>query len=206
VSHAVDVSVIIPFSDDEEHVGRLARRIARHLGSMHLSFEIIAADEGSSDNSVALLGWLAKSELPHLRLCPAEPGRGFATGAALARGRVLWFFDVARAETPLSPFAWAHSRLIEDHADVVVVSGRFTLARRTRAWQAVDGLRGRTETFEARLRRRARRRGLRVEGAMGDFHAHLMSARPASAGAPRAALWARVRGRYLAAHPAPRKR
>jgi len=204
VSHAVDVSVIIPFSDDEERVGRLARRIARHLHSLHLSFEIIAADEGSSDNSVALLGWLAKSELPHLRLCAADPGHGFDSATALARGRVLWFFDVVHAEAPLSPFAWAHSRIVEDHADVVVVAGRFSLARRTRTWQVVDGLRGRAESFERRLRRRARRRGLRVEGAMGDFHAHIVPARPGST-PPHAALWSRVRGLYAAAAPAPRK-
>src|SRR5512143_2979340 len=89
LSHAVDVSVIVPFSDDEEVVGRLARRIARHLRSLRLEFEIFFADEGSSDNSVALLGWLGKHEIAELRLCSAEPGRGFATAAALARGRVL---------------------------------------------------------------------------------------------------------------------
>jgi hypothetical protein len=79
---------------------------------------------------------------------------------------------------------------------VVVVGGRFTLARRTRAWQAIDGLRGRGDRFEHRLRRRARRRGLRVEGAMGDFHEHFLHASPRPDPAHGSALWARVRGLY----------
>ena len=196
MSQDVDVTVIIPFSDDEERVGRLARRIGQHLGSLALTCEIIAVDEGSGDNSVALLGLLARVELPHLRVCPADEGRGFASATALARGRVLWFFDVERADTPLSPFAWAHSRIIDDAADVVVVSGRFALARRTRAWKAIEGLRGRADRFEHRLRRRARRHGLRVEGAMGDFREHLVRVKPGVEPAPGAALWARVRGLY----------
>jgi glycosyltransferase involved in cell wall biosynthesis len=198
LSHAVDVSVIVPFSDDEEVIGRLARRIARHLHSLHLDFELFCVDEGSSDNSVALLGWLQKHDVPELRLCSAEPGRGFATASAQARGRVLWLLDLVHAEAPLSAFAWAHSRLAEDHADIVIVSRRFVLARRARAWSALEGLRGRGAAFEARLRRRARFRGLRVEGALGDYHAHLLPAPLAPARAERAALWSRVRGLYAA--------
>jgi glycosyltransferase involved in cell wall biosynthesis len=210
VSHAVDVSVIVPFSDDEETVGRLARRVTRHLESLHLEFEILFADEGSSDNSVALLAWLARYELPQLRLCSAEPGRGFAAASALARGRVLWFFDIQHAETPLSAFAWAYSRLVEEHADVVILSHRFTLARRTRAWNAVDGLRGRGVHFETRLRRRARFRGLHVESALGDWHTHLHPEVPAGKPSERAALWTRVRGLYTPSpatrRPSTRKR
>ncbi len=202
VKHDVDVSVIIPFSDDEERVGRLARRVARHLRSLHLSFELLYADEGSGDNSVALLGLLARIELPEILLCTAPPGRGFAAAAAHARGQTLWLLDVARVDTPFSPFAWAHGRLVDDVADVVVVSGRFALARRTRAWKALDGVRGRGDDFERSLRRRARRHRLRVEGAMGDFAAHLVR-RPTGPvpivqpkSPPRAALWARVRALY----------
>jgi hypothetical protein len=201
VSHDVDVSVIIPFSDDEERVGRLARRLGRHLASLHVSAEIIAADEGSSDNSVALLGWLAKHELPMLRVCGADPGRGFATGTALARGRVLWLIDVHHVDLPLSPFAWAHARIVDDQADVVIVSGRFVLARRVRAWKAVEGLRGRSDRFEDRLRRRAKRYGLRVEGAMGDFREHLVRGGAKPASEARGALWDRVRGLYLPRKP-----
>jgi hypothetical protein len=203
VSHAVDVSVIVPFSDDEESVGRLARRVTRHLESLHLDFEILFADEGSNDNSVALLAWLARYELPRVRLCAAEPGRGFAAGSALARGRVLWFFDIHHAETPLSAFAWAYSRLVEEHADVVIVARRFTVAKRTRAWSAVDGLRGRGATFETRLRRRARFRGLRVESALGDWQTHLHPEAAAGQPSQRAALWTRVRGLYT---PSPKMR
>ena len=50
-----DVTVIVPFADDEERVGTLGRRIAEHLHALGVSFEILAVDEGGDDNSVSLL-------------------------------------------------------------------------------------------------------------------------------------------------------
>jgi hypothetical protein len=48
-------------------------------------FEILAVDEGSRDNSVALLSLLT-NELPALRLLAASSGRGFG-GRRRGRGR-----------------------------------------------------------------------------------------------------------------------
>ena len=42
-----DVSVILPFGDDEELVGIAVRRTAEHLRGLGLSFEILAIDEDS---------------------------------------------------------------------------------------------------------------------------------------------------------------
>ena len=46
-----DVSVIMPFGDDEEAVGVAVRRTAEHLRGLALRFEILAIDEDSGDNS-----------------------------------------------------------------------------------------------------------------------------------------------------------
>lgn len=158
-----DVSVILPFDDDEDRVGKLSRRVAAHLRELGLTFEILAVDEGSGDESVFVLSFV-KTEVPELRLLQTPGvGQGFAAGTRVARGRTLWLIDVAAAEVPLSPFLWAHQRLSSGVADVVPVEGRYVLCRRTRAWPVLAALRGRGDAFERRLLRRAYRRGLVVE-------------------------------------------
>ena len=53
-----DISVILPFGDDEEAVGIAVKRTAEYLRSLGLSFEILAIDEDSGDNSHAVLALL----------------------------------------------------------------------------------------------------------------------------------------------------
>src|SRR5215468_7781736 len=65
-----DVSVILPFGDDEEAVGIAVRRTAEHLRGLQLSFEILAIDEDSGDNSHAVLA-LLRAEVPELRVTHA---------------------------------------------------------------------------------------------------------------------------------------
>lgn len=161
-SPEMDVSVVIPFADDEDRVAGLARRIAAHLRELVVRFEILAVDEDSGDNSVAVLS-LLRTELPELRVLSA-PGRGhgFAAGAREARGRTLWLMDVTHGDASLSAFGWAYARLAGG-TDVVVVERRYVLCRRTRAWRVLDSMRGRGEVFERRFMRRAIARRLRVE-------------------------------------------
>lgn len=47
-----DVSVVLPFGDDEEAVGIAVKRTAEHLRHLGLSFEILAIDEDSDRKSV----------------------------------------------------------------------------------------------------------------------------------------------------------
>jgi glycosyltransferase involved in cell wall biosynthesis len=161
----LDVSVVVPFADDEEVVGGLVRRVASHLGSLGCAFEIVCVDEGAGDNSVAVLKLLAR-DISSLRVADAgATGRGFVAGARLARGRVVWLFDAARAGASLAAFGWAHSRLSGDGdeaADVVHVRGRYLLCRRTRAWNVLDEVLGRGHAYERRFVRRARLSRLRV--------------------------------------------
>jgi hypothetical protein len=160
---ALDVSVVIPFADHEDLIGAACGRIARHLAELGLSFEILAVDEASGDNSHAVLGLLRRS-LPPLRIIAgARPGRGFAMGSACARGRVLWLVEPHSALRSLAPFGRAHARVVRGELDLAVVRGRFSVVKRSRALGLVDAIAGSAGAFERRLVRRASSRGLNVE-------------------------------------------
>jgi glycosyltransferase involved in cell wall biosynthesis len=160
----IDVSVVMSFADDEERVGRASRRIAEYLHELGCRFEIIAVDEDSRDNSVALLS-LLRASAPELQIVVASrEGRAYAAGARVARGRVLWLLDAAHADSPLAAFGWALRRVLADEADLIDVDRRFLVCRRTRVWALLDDARGRGDVFARRLVRRARSRRLKVEG------------------------------------------
>src|SRR5436305_11463361 len=81
-----DVSVIMPFGDDEEAVGIAVRRTAEYLRGLNVAFEILAIDEDSGDNSHAVLA-LLRGEIPELRVTHAPArGKGVDAGAARAQG------------------------------------------------------------------------------------------------------------------------
>jgi hypothetical protein len=161
-SAACDVSVIVPFADDEDCVGTLVRRIAGHLDALGARHEILAVDEGSGDNSVALLR-LVREEIAPLRMLAAAPGAGYEGGARVARGRVLLLWEPARAGAPVGPLAWARGRVDSGDADLVILPGRYTVCRRARAWRALASVRGRGVAYERRLARWASIHGLRVD-------------------------------------------
>src|SRR5205085_8402008 len=84
-----DVSVVLPFGDDEEAVGIAVRRTAEHLRGLGVSFEILAIDEDSGDNSHAVLA-LLRADVPELRVTHAPGrGRGVDVGASRAQGTLL---------------------------------------------------------------------------------------------------------------------
>ena len=160
---ALDVSVILPFGDDEEVIGTACQRVAQHLGALGLTYEIIAVDEDSGDNCHAILG-LLRGALPELQvLCAAGAGRGFAAGAQAARGRTLWLLEPRSAIRSLAPFGRAHGRVSGGELDLVLVRGRFVVAKRARGIGFIEGLSGRGPLFERRVLRRAQRRNLRTE-------------------------------------------
>lgn len=159
----VDVSVVMPFGDDEDVIGTACQRLARHLEELGLSHEILAIDEDSGDNSHAILG-LIRAELPQLRIVSGvAAGRGFAAGAATARGRILWLIEPAAAMRSLAACGRAHNRVSRGELDLAVVRGCFAVAKRARVLAAVDGAPGRGGLFERRLVRRAQKRGIAVE-------------------------------------------
>ncbi len=159
----VDVSVVVPFGDDEDVIGTACQRLARHLEELGLAFEILAVDEDSGDNSHAILG-LIRAELPQLRIVSGvAPGRGFAAGAATARGRVLWLIEPTAAMRSLAAFGRANNRVARGELELAVVRGCFMVAKRARLLVAVNGAPGRGLSFERRLVRRAQKRGISLE-------------------------------------------
>jgi hypothetical protein len=167
----VDVSVVLPFTDHEDVVGTACQRIGRHLGELGLTFEILAVDEDSGDNSHMVLGLLRRS-IPELSVLRSEPGRGYAAGSAIARGRTLWLLDPENATRSLAAFGRAHGRVHRGELDIAVVRGRFIVCKRARGIGFLEGLTGRGATFERRLLRRAQRRQLAVEAYEVGGHHH----------------------------------
>jgi hypothetical protein len=158
----LELSAVIPFSDDEDVIGTAVRRTAAHLRELGLSFEILAIDEGCRDNSHAVLG-LLRADIPELRIGATQlRGRGVVAGASQARGRVLWLLDPQAALAPMAPLGRAYRRVARNELDVVVVDQRFAVSHRTRAMSAVEGLRT-GNGLHRRLVRRSRARKLRVE-------------------------------------------
>lgn len=149
-----DVSVVLRVRDDEERVGRVAARWAAHLRQLHLQPEILIADEGSGDNTVAVATVL-KRAVPELRILHCDPGRGVRQACEQARGRVVVVYDVAVEAAP-NALGWALDRLRAGR-DLVVVPGRYFVFRRARAFRAFDALvEPRHVLIERRFLRRAR--------------------------------------------------
>jgi acetylornithine deacetylase/succinyl-diaminopimelate desuccinylase-like protein len=157
-----DVSVILPFGDDEEAVGIAVRRTAEHLRGLSLSFEIIAIDEDSGDNSHAVLA-LLRGEVPELRVTHASGrGRGVDVGAARAQGALLLVSTPDVASASLDGAGDACRRLLAGESDAEVALARFTIAHRIRALPAFRGARLVGAAMHRRLAKRLQVRNLSV--------------------------------------------
>ncbi len=154
-----DVTFIVRTLDDEERIGHVLGRIARYLAAHKLTAEILVADEGSGDNTVAVAVMLRR-QIREIVVVHAEPGEGLRDACQRARGRVLVLAD-ARTDAPLGPVGYALGRLREG-LDGGAHGGRYLVMRRTRAWRAFDALVGRrdAQAVETRFLRRARQLGL----------------------------------------------
>lgn len=92
----LDLSVVVPFLDEERNVAEMLRRTIAMLEARRARFELIAIDDGSRDATAALLRD-AEAEEPRLRVF--EFTRNFGQSAALAcgifaaRGRVVVTID-----------------------------------------------------------------------------------------------------------------
>src|SRR5882762_4107234 len=158
-----DVSVILPFGDDEEAVGIAVKRTAEHLRSLGVSFEILAIDEDSGDNSHAVLA-LLRAEVPELRVTHAPGrGRGVDVGVARAQGTLLLISTPDVASGSLDGAGDACRRLLVDGAgDAEVALARFTVAHRIRALAAFRNARLLGAAMHRRLAKRMQVRNLSV--------------------------------------------
>ncbi len=157
-----DVSVILPFGDDEEAVGIAVRRTAEHLRGLGVAFEILAIDEDSGDNSHAVLA-LLRAEVPELRVTHAPGrGKGVDVGAARAQGTLLIVSTPDVASASLDGVGEAVRRLLANEGDAEVALGRYTVAHRVRALVAFRGARLVGAAMHRRLAKRLQVRNLSV--------------------------------------------
>lgn len=164
-----DVSVILPFGDDEDFVGIAVRRAAEHLRGLGLSFEILAIDEDSGDNSHAVLA-LLRAEVPELRVTHAPGrGRGVDVGAARAQGTLLVVSTPDVASASFDGIGDACRRLLAGECDAEVALARYTIAHRMRSLIAFRGARLLGIAMHRRLAKRLQVRNLavRLTGATG---------------------------------------
>src|SRR6476620_7678312 len=157
-----DVSVILPFGDDEEAVGIAVKRTAEHLRGLGLSFEILAIDEDSGDNSHAVLA-LLRAEVPERRVTHAPGrGRGVDVGAGRAQGTLLLVSTPDVASASLDGMGDACRRLLAGEGDAEVALARFTIAQRVRSLVAFRGARLLGSAMHRRLAKRLQVRHLSV--------------------------------------------
>jgi len=94
MSHPV-VSVLVPAKDEAENLPELLRQCAEALGPAGFSFEVVVVNDGSRDDSAAVLTRL-QAEYPFLRVVTHRRQRGIAdalsSAADAARGDVYVFY------------------------------------------------------------------------------------------------------------------
>jgi glycosyltransferase involved in cell wall biosynthesis len=116
------LSVVIPAYNEEERIVPTIGAIASHLSNLGIAWELLVADDGSSDHTVELVETL---ELANLRLLKAEQngGKGSAVqrGMLAARGSYVLFVD-ADNSTPIEELEHLLRKLIVEGYDIAIGS------------------------------------------------------------------------------------
>jgi hypothetical protein len=157
-----EISVVIAVGNHEDSIGHEIRSVAAHLGRLGRPFEILAVNNGSSDNSLSIASLLVGS-IPELRVLGRESaGRPFLRGSSEARGDLVVLLEAGKTVS-LAPLGWAFSRLGAGR-DAVVLRGRYVVARRLAALPVIVRASSPGLLFEAVFERRAQELGIVVVG------------------------------------------
>jgi dolichyl-phosphate beta-glucosyltransferase len=136
------LSVVVPVYNEAAAVAQTLRAVARHLEAAGVAHEIVVADDGSSDETVAIVTGLAR-ELPQVRVLPGpHRGKGGAVrrGMLAAESRWVLFMDADHA-TPIAEWD-KFAPLLAAGAPVVIGSRRMPGARilqRQPPWREAAG-------------------------------------------------------------------
>jgi dolichyl-phosphate beta-glucosyltransferase len=121
-----DLSIVIPAYNEEQRLERTLRDAVSYFRGRSRAFELIVVDDGSRDETSALVRRLS-DELPEIQLIrlAANHGKGYAvrTGVVNARGKAVLFAD-ADGATPFEEIERLESALAEG-AEVAVGSRAF---------------------------------------------------------------------------------
>ncbi|GLX99842.1 MULTISPECIES: dolichyl-phosphate beta-glucosyltransferase [Actinoplanes] len=122
ISHPPRVSVVIPAYNEEERIIPTIGAIATHMSARGEPWELIVADDGSTDTTVSLLQTM---NLANMRVLVAERngGKGSAVrrGVLAARGEIVLFAD-ADQSTPIEQFDHLLNRITHEGYDIVIGS------------------------------------------------------------------------------------
>jgi glycosyltransferase involved in cell wall biosynthesis len=96
------LSIVIPAYNEERRLPATLDRITSYLGSLPYPSEVLVVDDGSQDNTVALVDSFCKSHAEVRLVRNDHRGKGFAvrTGMLAARGHIVLFCD-ADLSTPI---------------------------------------------------------------------------------------------------------
>jgi glycosyltransferase involved in cell wall biosynthesis len=157
-----EISVILAVGDAEDKVGHQIQRVASHLRRLGLAFEILAVNDGCSDNSLSIATLLAAS-VPELRVLSRNvAGRAFLRGTSEARAAVVVLLEASRTVS-FAPLGWALARLAVGR-EAVILRGRYIVARRLMALPVIVRASGPGLLFEPIFERRAQELGIDVVG------------------------------------------
>jgi glycosyltransferase involved in cell wall biosynthesis len=96
VSETPDLSIIVPFYNEEENIGRMHAAIVAAVEPLGLPFEMVLVNDGSKDNTLNLAREIARSD-PRVRIVNFRRNYGqtpaMAAGIEHARGRILVTMD-----------------------------------------------------------------------------------------------------------------
>lgn len=121
LEEAPHYSVVIPAYNEAERILPTIGAIATQVSLLCEPWELIVADDGSTDETVALVQDLGLPNL-HVLIADRNRGKGSAVrrGVLSARGQIILFAD-ADQSTPIEQFQALEARLLNG-ADVVVGS------------------------------------------------------------------------------------
>jgi glycosyltransferase involved in cell wall biosynthesis len=92
----MELSIVIPLYNEEENIEPLIHEITSVVGSLKKTYELVAVDDGSKDETFRVLAGLRQTE-PHLRVIRLKRNFGqtaaIAAGLAYAKGEVVIMMD-----------------------------------------------------------------------------------------------------------------
>jgi glycosyltransferase involved in cell wall biosynthesis len=96
VTQHLPLSIIVPFYNESESIGRMHRAIVDAIEPLNIGFEMVFVDDGSKDNTLAIATDIARSD-PRVRVVKFRRNFGqtpaMAAGIEHARGEVLVTMD-----------------------------------------------------------------------------------------------------------------
>lgn len=118
----MDLSIILPAYNEEKRLPATIEETCQFLETLSLDWELLIADDGSTDATAAIAESAAAARTPvrHLRLRHAGKALAVRAGVTAAEGRLIIFTDADLA-TPISYVGEAY-RLLDAGWDVVIGS------------------------------------------------------------------------------------